>query len=518
MKLITAAQMRKLESYAIDDLGIPSLLLMENAAQAVVKHVLTLAKANQKEVSKATTVAVYCGPGNNGGDGFAIARLLYTEGFNVHVILIGDIEKFENNLSKDATLNLQVVQKLNCIMRHSISPDIIVDAIFGIGLKGAVTDTTEQPSTSAQAIKTINQANVPVISVDIPSGVNADTGKVEGIAVKAQTTVTFAMAKLGHILYPGTEYTGQLFVENISIPKHIYSKEHNESYQEKPEENYIEMLDDTKAIKMLPKRLPRSNKGTHGRVCVIAGSENMPGAAVLCCKAAYKAGAGLVDACVVNSVATILHNSAPEVITSATSSIGLENAIKQASVVAIGPGLGRTEKASNLVVKAINFCNKYDKTMVIDADGLMAIAANKEILNGLKVPCIITPHPGEMAALTGTNIQDVLDDIISCARNFSQSYNTITLLKDARTIIASPSKRIFINPTGTSALAKAGSGDVLTGIIAAFVAQGLEAHTAAVLGAYVHGKAGQMAAEAHSLYGVNASDIIEHIVSMIHAQ
>jgi len=463
--LLTSKQMRELEERAIKDLSIPSLLLMENAAMQTVKHVMGFSK-----------VAVFCGHGNNGGDGFAIARLLHVKGHNVSVSIVGD----ERKIKGDALTNLKIVQKLGLI-KPVTEADIIIDAIFGTGFRGAITDEE-----TIKAIEFMNNSPAPVIAVDIPTGVEADTGKVANVAVRANTTVSFAVAKLGHILHPGTEYCGKLIVEDISVLVE--------------NDNYIEMLDNLR----LPPRPARSNKGTHGRVCVIAGCSDMPGAAALCSKAAYKAGAGLVHACVEPEVARVIRTGAYEVITSTIENV--DEAISLARVIALGPGIGRGESAQNLVRKVLT---QSDKPMVVDADALIAIAADKSVLHKLKAPCIITPHPGEMAALCGLTIKEVVDDLINVASSFAKEYGVVTLLKDARTVIASPDGRVFINPTGTPALAKAGSGDVLTGIIAAFMAQGFE--DAAVLGAYVHGKAGELAAEALSVYGVTASDVIDYV-------
>ena len=498
MYFITSAQMRTIEKRAVNDLALPSLLLMENAAFACVKHLQEFARA-----------AVVCGPGNNGGDGFAIARLLHVKGVKVKVAFIGDIQKVKG----DALINLQIAQKLKLISEEPLSSilsdaDVIIDAIFGTGLKGPLTGE------AAQAVLSISESPAPAVSIDIPSGVEADTGKVGSVAVRAHTTITFVLPKVGHILFPGTEYTGHLVIEDISIPKNMLV----------PEGPYLEVLENVNDF--LPVRPARSNKGTFGRVCVIAGCSDMPGAAALCCKAAYKAGAGLVHACVVPEVARIIQASAHEVITSDIKNV--KDAISAADVIALGPGIGRGPDVVKFVREILEYC---EKPMVIDADGLTAIAAGslQNIFKKLKAPCVITPHPGEMAALIGTNIAEVLENLVETAQKFAREYKVVTLLKDARTVIAVPPTtappaapdppavsdfspgQTFINPTGTPALAKAGSGDVLTGIIAAFMAQGLEAHMAAAAGAYVHGKAGRIAAEGLSVYSVCAGDVADNL-------
>ena len=481
MYLITSTQMRAIEDRAIKELMIPSLLLMENAAIATVKHI-----EGQKAV-------VICGPGNNGGDGLAIARLLHVKGMDVQAVFVGDMK----SLTGDALVNLNIARKMGLLSDKGIenllpSADTVIDALFGTGLRGPLAGE------AAQVVEAINRCTARIVSVDIPSGVEADTGRVGSTAVRADTTITFGLAKVGLILYPGAEYAGEVVVEDISIPKDMLV----------PDGPAPEQL--TAVSDQLPPRPDRSNKGTFGRVCVIAGSRDMPGAAVLCCKAAYKAGAGLVHACTAPEVAKTVQASAPEVITSDIADV--KEAVSSADVVALGPGLGRGPDIYAFVREILESCKK---PMVLDADALMAVAQDKSVLHKLQALCVITPHPGEMGALTGMSIPEVLDDLLGCASSFAQEYGVVTLLKDARTVIASPCGRMFINPTGTPALAKAGSGDVLTGVIAAFIAQGLDALTAAAAGAYVHGRAGQMAAKDLSLYGVVASDVIEYVAKIL---
>jgi len=502
MYLVKGYEMRELEERAMNDYAIPSILLMENAALQVVKHGLRLLDGNT--VLKVVTVV--CGGGNNGGDGLAAARLFHVKDIGVRVFFVGDIQKAEG----DALINLQIIQRMGIpietnpetLPRAIADSHLVVDALLGIGLSGAL-----RPA-HIQAINAINTATAPILAVDIPSGVNADTGKVTACAVRAHTTVTFGLAKVGLMTYPGAEYVGQIIIAEISLPI--------ESLTPPTGVHWLEALNTADITALLPNRPAHSNKGTFGRVCVVAGCREMPGAAVLCCKAAYKAGAGLVQACVVQDVARVIQACTHEVITtilpdnngSAYEYEGIKTSLAQAKVIAIGPGLGRTPGTFAFVRKTIT---QATMPLVIDADGLMAIAGDMKILASVKVPCVITPHPGEMAALTKRTISEITDDIISVARTFAKTHGVVTLLKDARTIIASPDGRTFINLTGTSALAKAGTGDALTGVIAAFIAQGLDAFDAAVLAAYVHGLAGELAEKELFAYGVNASDVVDYL-------
>ena len=563
MYLVTSAQMRKIEDQAIHELMIPSILLMENAAMGCIRH-----------IPENKNIVVLCGPGNNGGDGLAIARLLHVRGEKVEVVYVGDMLMSKG----DALVNLQIVQKMELISNKPLFElldwaDVIVDAIFGTGLKGSVageatkviqlvneksSDLTSDLSGGFRGNnrRTARDKCKLIISVDIPSGVEADTGKVSGPVIRADTTITFGLPKVGHFMYPGTEYIGHLVVEDISIPREIinyripegyapeshtpeshtseshtseshtseshtsegHTPESHTSESHSPDNLYLEVIENKDIPNLLPPRHPRSNKGTYGRVCVIAGCADMPGAAVLCCKASYKTGAGLVHACVVPEVARIIQSSLPEAITSDIENY--KDAIKVAQVVALGPGIGRSHEITDFVREVIKLCKENKKPMVIDADGLIAIAESfiENMLEGLTAPCIITPHPGEMAALIGTTIPQVLDDLIGCAQKFARTYGVITLLKDARTVIAAPNGRTFINPTGTPALAKAGSGDVLTGIISALISQSTSAQTtendallATALGVYIHGKAGQHAAADMSLHSICASDVADYV-------
>ncbi|MCL2015561.1 MAG: NAD(P)H-hydrate dehydratase [Defluviitaleaceae bacterium] len=511
MLLVTTKQMQEIERHAIKTFEMPSLLLMENAAIQTVKHVIKMLNGKKR-------VAVICGHGANGGDGCAIARLLHSQGFFVRVAFVGNKKMpptepanekppADKGTFTDTFINQRIVSKMGLVNKSLqetlLFADVIVDAIYGTGLKGAVTGV------SVQAINYINSRQVPVVSVDMPSGVEADTGHVGTVAVKATLTVTFEFAKIGLILFPGAEYAGQIAIEPISIPKEsaVFTSP------------VLETVDNIK--KMLPVRHARSHKGTYGRICVLAGSADMPGAAMLCCKASYKAGAGLVNACVVDEVAHVIKTSVPEVVISTVPHkngeyfdfAAAKDSIDKAKIIVIGPGIGRSSRVKNFVQQVIQYAKTTAKPLILDADALVAIADNLAILKNLQAPCVITPHPGEMSILTGYSISQILENLVAHAQDFAQKHGVITLLKDVRTIIASPNGRTFVNLTGSPALAKAGSGDVLTGIIAALVAQGTNAHLDTAAAAYIHGKAGEIAAENMSVYSVTATDVIDYIGS-----
>ena len=511
MKAVTSKQMRRIEQIAIEELGIPSILLMENAAINIAKHCLRIIKNKQN-----AKVLIVCGAGNNGGDGMALARHLYIKGIEVKVIFAGDM----NAAKGDAEKNLQITKKLeipiesiqntdnNLYIKSVIeTSDLTVDAMLGTGLDRNVDGNYKLLT------EMINSYAKYIISVDIPSGIHSDTGRVMGCAVNAAETVTLGYPKTGILLYPGAEYTGKVHVEDIGIPGALIDKVKTEA----------NVLTAGEANFLLPARRQRSNKGDHGKALIFAGSNEMPGAAALACSASYMTGCGLVCACVLPNVAGVINNWQREVITRNVpdadgmyckkSINNLTEEIKNASVLVVGPGIGRGPGVTEFVCELISIA---EVPLVLDADALFAVSENVNILKQKKAPCIITPHPGEMSRLlasrmTGFSVSDILDDIRGIAAKFSKEFNVVTLLKDAHTVIANPDGDFYINTTGNNALSKAGIGDVLTGMIAGFIAQGSDVFTASVLGAYFHGKAGETAALNMSHYGVTASDIINCI-------
>jgi NAD(P)H-hydrate epimerase len=480
MYAVTAAQMRGIEQKYITELGIPSLLLMENAAVQAARHVYETAKPGSR-------IAVVCGPGNNGGDGYAIARQLFTRGLDVCAVAVA------SPVTPDAVTNLEILRRLGVpILPFLTQPyDVVVDALFGTGLA----KTPE--GVYAEAIQAINRFGGRVLSVDIPSGFCSDTGAMPGgAAVHAHTTVTFGFAKVGLYLYPCAAHCGEIFTEGISIPT-AWPEEYSPWLKVNTEA-------DIKAL--LPPRRAVSNKGDYGRVCVVAGCPAMPGAAVLACAAAYRTGAGLVDACVHEETARALHARLPEAVTSPRDR--LAQSLEAADVILLGPGLGR-EACGREAVRLV--MAQARRPLVIDADGLNILAADTGLLRALTVPCVITPHPAEMARLTGQRVENILRNPVKAARDFAAGHNVHVLLKGARTVIAAPGGNAYINATGSAALAKAGTGDVLAGIITGLAAQGLSVFDAAAAGAYLHGKAGEAAGEALSPYGVLAAEVADFL-------
>ena len=529
MKVVSSKQMRKLEQTAIEELGIPSILLMENAAIRMAEHCFRLIDG-----IKNPKVLIAAGAGNNGGDGTALARHLHIKGIETKVIYVGD----ENSAKGDAAANLAIIKKLGIpimrcpkemiqeeSVRQAIESDIkacdlLADAMLGTGIDRVVEGSYKYLT------EMINRYAKYVISVDIPSGIHSDTGQIMGCAVKAAETVTFCLPKIGLYAYPGAEFAGKIHVEDISIPNSLIDKIEAEA----------EILTGKEAVNLLTEhflqrsspRKKRSNKGNFGKVTVFAGSNEMPGAAALACSAAYKVGAGLVCACVLPHVAGVINKWQREVIThNVPETNGMygkkcvdlsRDEIRKADAVVIGPGIGRGPDVTEFVRELIT---TVDAPLVLDADALFAVSEDKSILKKIKAPCVITPHPGEMSRLTGLSVSEITDNTIDAAVKFAKEFNVVTLLKDAHTVIADPCGKYYINTTGSNALSKAGTGDVLTGMIAGFIAQGrclknsLDVFTASALGAYFHGKAGEAAALKKTRYGVMAEDVIEEAACII---
>lgn len=505
MRLITGADMKKLDNWAIQEYGVPSLLLMENAGGAVVK------KAEQLlENLHGRQVIILAGKGNNGGDALVVARRLHESGAEVRLFLLFPPDEFSN----DALENWRLVEKKG-LKWHILSDensfyllrlrlnqcDLVVDGIFGTGFSG------KPEKNIMRVIQAVNESNAIVLAVDIPSGLEADSGKVEGACIKADYTVTFAWAKRGLVVFPGKEYVGQLEIANISLPQ--------EAINELPTEEYYVDMDFVKNI--LPPINWQGHKNNFGQVLVIAGSAGMTGASYFACKAAYRSGAGVVTACLPGSLAMSFDMALPEVIThgvAETPQNTLDRAawpeigqlLENKGSVVFGPGLSKHEAIGYILEELLL---KLNVPLVIDADGLNVLAQNTGILENKNIPVILTPHPGEMARLLNIPIESVQRDRIGAALSAAEKLNSIVVLKGAASITATPQGIIYINSTGCPALATAGTGDILAGLIGGFLAQGIDPVEAAYFGVFVHGLAGDLAAIEKGMRGVMASDVLE---------
>ncbi|UZQ48796.1 NAD(P)H-hydrate dehydratase [Clostridium kluyveri] len=490
MKIATVRISRDIDNYAINQFKIPGIVLMENAAIKVIKNI---------DLTNCNSFCVICTRGNNGGDGFAVARHLYNLNKKVQVFLVGK----EEGMSEDCKVNYTILKnlglniyKLNsqeeidtlkkCIQKS----DVTIDALFGTGI------SREIVGIQSSVISLINENSKYIISIDVPSGLNGDTGKVLGNCVRADVTVTFQLYKKGFLTYGSHEFTGKILVEDIGIP---------EAVVEKFSLNYF-IIDRDFIKKILKERNKFSHKGDYGRVFIIAGSMGFTGAAYICTEGAIKSGAGLVTLGCYEDVRSILSSKLIEGMTvDLNETTNLEKTIEKSDVIAIGPGMGTNKNTLNLLEKIIK---NFTKTVVIDADGINVLSGNPHILESKKCSVIITPHLGEMSRITGLDIEYIKENRIEVAKKFAKEKNVILLLKGYNTIVTDGNV-VAVNSTGNSSMASGGMGDCLTGIIASFIAQRYSLFQAVCAAAFVHGYCGDKLSQ--SMFCVNASHILEEL-------
>jgi NAD(P)H-hydrate epimerase len=495
MRLYTSSQMQALDRYAIEQLNVPSTLLMENAAKAV-------ASAAQR-VAKNKKAAIFCGSGNNGGDGIAAARLLMYAGFEVKALLVsgrdrmtGDSREMERRLLEAGGVLEDFKPDEPELYEFLCGCGVIVDAMFGTGLHSPVRGAY------LRAVEIINGLNAPVVAADIPSGVSADTGEILGNAVMADLTVTFTGKKRGHCVEPGNVYSGEVVVADIGIPAENALKTQETVYSVEKE--------DVKA--RIPKRKRVSHKGDYGKILIIGGSVGYTGAPFLAAQAALKSGAGLIRLGVPASIYPVIASKCVETmpfpLQDDSSGRIDERAIpevirclEESDLCLLGPGLGRSDGISKLVDAVLRNARI---PIVLDADGINAVCGNIDVLDRAAGPLVLTPHEGEYRRLGGI----IENDRIGSAAGFSQRHGCVTVLKGHRCITAFPDRTVYVNTTGNPGMAKGGSGDVLSGIIAALICQmpPAEAVPSAV---WLHGRAGDISAERYGEYSMTPSDIIE---------
>lgn len=490
--VVDSREMKRYEETVMDTMGIPSLVLMERAAMAVAEEIRAWAASRRLEKK----LLVVAGSGNNGADGMAVARILSMEGWQITV--------FQTHAAGHCTREWERQNKFISyypVKMVSNWPSeeytIIVDALFGIGLSRQV------QGEYAEIITEMNRRKGYRIAVDVPSGIHAGTGRVMGVAVKADLTVTFGWAKKGLLFYPGAAHAGLVVVKEIGVNETCFG-----AAQEKPGMFYY----DEPAAGLLPARQADGHKGSFGKILLIAGFEQMPGAAVLAAKAACHAGAGMVKVVCPQENRMILQTAVPEALWADPEN--WRQGCEWADVIAIGPGLGRSACAREILTGVIR---ESRLPLVLDADALNLIAGDMSLQilaagqgkEGRDM--ILTPHEGELSRLSGKTIDQIREDRERAARILAQDLHCVLVLKGARTLICREQGEICVNLTGDNGMGTAGSGDVLTGIIAALLAQGADAFTAAGVGVYVHGLAGEKAAEKYSSYGVTAGKLAEAI-------
>ena len=545
LKVVTAKEMQKIDRLTIKEYGIAGTILMERAGLVVAKRINELFFENEGNRHKGirhrgedtknreeTKVIILAGSGNNGGDGLVVARILHNQGRGVTVFLSAKPEDLKGaaaiNYKSAVKFGVKIYPINKFLTSHFpllTSHFLIVDAFLGTGLNKEV-----KPPLS-EAIEKINKLKCPVVSIDIPSGISSDSGQIMGCAVKSQYTVTFGLPKRGHLLYPGAEYTGKLYIEDIGFPQDLL----------KSEEIKVNLIEKSDAMKLIPERPRYSHKGTYGHVLLIAGSKGKTGAAFMSAKACLRAGAGLVTLGVPESLMNVFQSRVTEEMVlplpdkgNGTLSYKAVNSIlkflnKKINVLDIGPGISVDDEISKLVGALIT---ESKVPLIIDADGINAIAGRTNVLKKSRVPVILTPHPGEMIRLLGQNTPsltlpprgggqgwggdsqlqtEIEKDRINTAISFAKKTKSYLVLKGVPTVIATPEGNAFINSTGNAGMASAGTGDVLTGMISAFLAQGLTPQDASMLGVYMHGKIGDIVAQKKGEHSLIASDIINAI-------
>ena len=486
---VNAAQMKAADQYTIQKLGVPSLELMEHAAQACVQVL-------EDEKVDLSHVCVVCGSGNNGGDGFAIARILQNNRYSVETFCVGNPEHYTEETQEQMYRLQECGGKITYGMPQEDSYSVVIDAVFGVGLSRKVEGRYRQ------VIEQMNRMGGTKFAVDIPSGLSATTGCILGCAFKADYTVTFQLKKIGLELSQGRTMAGRVIVPDIGISTDSICED----------QEIVRTAGKDIYRKMLPDRPEDSNKGTYGRLLVIAGSKGMAGAAYLNAHAAYMTGAGLVRIYTSSDNREILQTLLPEAVITTYEEYNKEELLSLltwADGVCIGSGLGMSRLSEKILKTVIEYVKV---PCLIDADGLNLLAENKNYLNQMaERRFVITPHMKEMSRLTGISVEELKADRIQILKDFSSRYRITCVLKDSRTLIASEEKGIRMNLTGNSAMAKAGSGDVLAGVISGWMVQGKEAEDAAELGTYIHGLSGDLAKFEKGVYSVMARDLIEYI-------
>jgi NAD(P)H-hydrate epimerase len=508
MKLATAQEIRNIDRRAIRTFGIPGPVLMENAAAAVMAEMERFFDGLE-----GVKIGILCGKGNNGGDGLALARRLRIRGVPVRVALLAPFAA----LAGEAKLNLSILRKTDVEVLPNAPAktladvvawsDIVVDAMLGVGLASPL------KGNYALAVDLLDAAGRPVVAIDVPTGINADTGEVMGSAVRADLTVTMALPKRGLALYPGASYAGTVRVADIGMPPEVVEQE----------DIRVNLLDRADIQTGLDERRKDAHKGTFGHLLVVAGSLGKAGAAVMTARGALRAGAGLVSVATPLSLVPIIQQQVVEAMCvpaaesiDGTLGIGADRELLNASAamtaLAIGPGLS-THYETVQAVKGI--VQRTELPMVVDADGINALAGAPDALKGARAPVVLTPHPGEMGRLLGTTAAEVQRDRIGAAQRYARTHGVTVVLKGAGTVIASPRGDVFVNTTGNPGMATGGTGDVLTGMIGSFLAQGYGPDAAACLGVYLHGLAGDLAAQETGEAGMIAGDLIEKVPEAI---
>ncbi len=483
--IVTKNEMKAIDACTIDKIGIPQSVLMERAALALSEEIERINPDKGR-------ILIAVDGGNNGGDGLAAARILSERGYPVDIYYVGGITEVSEQFEIQKNILMQIGQRLRKAIPNR-EYVVVVDGIFGVGLSRNVEGSQKK------AIENLNQMQGIKVAIDIPSGLDATTGEILGIAFRADYTVTFGLKKLGMFFSQGIDCCGEIICKNIGFPANAIQSVKPKIYSYEPQD-----------LDKLPKRYNNSNKGSYGKVAVVAGSKNMSGAAFLCAKAAYSTGVGLVKIYTHESNRVVLQSQLPEAIMMTYDNymgalFCVEDAVKWASVIVVGPGLGMDTTSERMLYELLL---NSEVPMVIDADALNILSNNLGMIKTCPVPIVMTPHMKEMSRLIGKSVDDIAHDRFNIARRFAKEYEVNLVLKDAKSIVTNGGDKTYINLAGNNGMSTGGSGDVLAGIIAGMLAGGLDLFEAAQIGTYVHCLAGDVAAEKKGKYAMLASDII----------
>jgi NAD(P)H-hydrate epimerase len=505
MKLVTAKQMQAIDSEAIEGIGIPGLELMEKAGEGTAEY----AKALLGGHVRAKRVMIFCGKGNNGGDGSVIGRYLHTWGASVELYLFGTTGDIKGdaltNYKQVAELNLPVVELLS---EESIpdmaGKDMLIDAIFGTGIEGDIRGII------ASCIERMNSSGVPILAVDAPSGLNCDTGEISSPCVNAAATATMALPKIGQFLYPGRGHVGKLIIVDIGVPQDLIEQADVSTF----------LIDEEYVRATLPRRELTAHKGACGKLFILAGSRGYTGAACMAAESSIRSGVGLCFLGIPSSLNEICEIKLTEVMTRPLPELKkrkclalrgkgeIRKHLRTATASIIGPGLGLHHETKELIRRIVS---EIELPTLIDADGLNAFEGAADDFSNCKAPLVITPHPGELSRLLSIDTDDIVSDRMSFARTAADRFKCVVLLKGAPTFVSEPSGRVYVNPTGNAGMATGGTGDVLSGIIGALLAQGLAPLEAACCGAYIHGLAADIAEEVTGQMAMIPTDIISQL-------
>lgn len=521
MRVAFPNQIKEMDRRCAAEYGIPELKLMENAGRNVYLETVAYCK-RQHSVPEAKKVVCICGKGNNGGDGFVAARYFLNYGWEVETfVCASSLEEgssastnYQMLLNMDAEVIHLTEEHFPYFLETVANADVVIDALFGTGLHSAIRGL------QAQVITAVNEvAEGLVVAVDIPSGIDGNTGKILGCAIEADLTVSMAVAKAGNLQYPGKEYSGELVVTEIGVPQELLSNMGIRTFQS--ESSLVRSL--------FPPRKKDSNKGTYGRVGIITGSEGMTGAGLLAARAALRTGAGLVYLIVPKALSHIYECASQETVTVPVGEDApyfteedipqVLKACEAMDSIVLGPGMGKREETQAFLQGFLEdvdaLLNSENQTLILDADALNLLSVHVEQLQEIQMTTVLTPHPGEMARLYGTTVAEIQKDRIQVAKSFAATYETIVVLKGAATVTALPDGTVYLNPTGNPGMATAGSGDVLCGVLGAMTAGETDVDLAVPCGVYLHGLAGDIAAEQFGEYSMIAGDMVRTLSAAI---